>query len=45
MVEGNKSFLWDLGHMTKIAAMPIYGKTPLIIFSGTSGPISRKLGM
>ena len=25
----------NLGHVTKMAAMPIYGKTPLIIFSET----------
>ena len=33
------------GHMTKMAAMPIYGKNPSKIFSRTSGPISTKLGM
>ena len=34
------------GHMTKMAAMPIYGKNPLkIFFFGTSRPISTKLGM
>ena len=34
------------GHMTKMAAMPIYGKNPLeISFSRTGGPISMKLGM
>ena len=34
------------GHMTKMAAMPIYGKKkPSKIFSGTSGLISMKLGM
>ena len=33
------------GHMTKMAAMPIYGKNPLKFFSGTTGPISTKLGM
>ena len=34
------------GHMTKMAAMPIYGKNPSkIFFSGTGGPISKKLGM
>ena len=34
------------GHMTKMAAMPIYGKNPSkIFFSGTGGPISTKLGM
>ena len=36
----------DAGHMTKMAAMPIYGKNPLeIFFSRTGGPISTKLGM
>ena len=34
-----------LGHMTKMAAMPTYGKNPTIIFSRTSGPISMKLCM
>ena len=34
------------GHMTKMAAMPIYGKKgSKIFFSGTGGPISTKLGM
>ena len=34
------------GHMTKMAAIPIYGKNPSkIFFSGTGGPISMKLGM
>ena len=33
-------------HMTKMAAMPIYGKNPSkFFFSGTTGPISTKLGM
>ena len=31
--------------MTKMAAMPMYGKNPSKIFSGTGGPISTKLGM
>ena len=32
--------------MTKMAAIPIYGKNPLkIFFSGTGRPISTKLGM
>ena len=36
----------DAGHMTKMAATPIYGKNPSkIFFSGTGGPISMKLGM
>ena len=34
------------GHMTKMAAMPIYGKNlKKIFFSRTGGPISTKLGM
>ena len=35
------------GHMTNMAAMPIYGKnsSKKIFFSGTGGPISMKLGM
>ena len=33
-----------LGNMTKMAAMPIYGKNPSkIFFSRTGGPISRNL--
>ena len=36
----------DAGHMTKMAAMPIYGKNPSkIFFSRTGRPIFRKLGM
>ena len=35
----------DAGHMTKMAALPIYGKNPSKIFSGIGGPISMKLGM
>ena len=35
----------NLGHMIKMAAMPIYGKKPLkFFFSGTTGQISTKLG-
>ena len=35
-----------LGHMTKMAAMTIYGKNPLkIFFSETGRPITLKLGM
>ena len=34
-----------LGHMTKIAAMPIFGKTPSKIFSRTGGAIFMKLGI
>ena len=34
-----------LGHMAKMAAMPIYGKNPLnIFFSGTKGPMTLGLG-
>ena len=36
----------DAGRMTKMAAMPIFGKNPSkIFFTGTSRPISMKLGM
>ena len=39
-------YIRNLGHMTKMAAMPIYGKNPSkIFFSRTSGLISTKLGM
>ena len=39
-----KIYYYDAGHMTKMAAMPIYGKNPSKI-SETSGLISIKLGM
>ena len=39
---GNKSLIKGLGHMTKVAAMPIYGKPIKIIFSGTKRPITLK---
>ena len=35
----------DAGHMTKMAATPLYGKNTSKIFSETGGPISMKLGM
>ena len=38
-------FINKPGHMTKMAAMPIYGKNPSKFFSRTTGPISTKLGM
>ena len=39
-------YIRNPGHMTKMGAMPIYGKNPLkSLFSRTGGPISRKLGM
>ena len=45
-VQGNENYWHDAGHMTKMAAKPIYGKNPSKIFlSGTCGPISTKLGM
>ena len=45
-LEGEtKVYIKGTGHMTKMAAMPIYGKKPSKIFSGTGGPISTKLGM
>ena len=41
-----KVYINNPGHMTKMAAMPIYGKKPSNIFcSRTGGPISKKLGM
>ena len=47
MGQGTKSYINDLGHMTKMAAMPIYEKkNPLeIFFSGTDWPILLNLGM
>ena len=39
-------YINNLGHMTKMATMPIYGKNPSkIFFSETNGLISRKLGV
>ena len=37
--------VYDPGHVTKMAAMPIYGKTLKIFFSRTTWEISLKLGM
>ena len=43
---GTKVYINGPGHMTKMAAMPIYGKNPSKIFySRTGGPIFTKLGM
>ena len=43
---GTNVYINNPGHMTKMAAMPIYGKNPSkIFFSGTTGLISTKLGM
>ena len=44
-VQVNESLIHDGGPMTKMAAMPTYGKNPLKIFSGTDRPISTKLVM
>ena len=38
-------YINNSGHMTKMAAMPIYGKNPSNIFSETNRLISRKLGV
>ena len=38
-----KIYDYDIGHMTKVVAKPIYGKNPSKIFSGTGGTISTKL--
>ena len=43
---GTKVCINGLGHMTKMAAMPIYGKNlKKIFFSKTGRPISMKLGI
>ena len=43
---GTKVYINGPGHMTKMAAMPIYGKNPSkIFFSRTGGSIFTKLGM
>ena len=43
---GTKVYINGPGHMTKMAAMPIYGKKPLkIFFSRTRSPMILKLGM
>ena len=44
-VWGSKFCLQHLGHMTKMATTPIYGKNPSKIFSRTGWPISMKVGM
>ena len=45
-VGGTKFCSRHLGHMTKMASTPIYGKNPSkIFFSRTGGPIFTKLGM
>ena len=43
---GTKVYINGPGHMTKMAATPIYGKNPQkIFFSRTGGPIFTKLDM
>ena len=43
---GTKVYINGPGHMTKMAAMRIYGKNiKKIFFSGTGGPISTKVVM
>ena len=42
---GTKVYINGSGHMTKMAAMPIYGKNPSKIFSRTGEPIFTKLGI
>ena len=44
-IGGTKVCSGNLGHMTKMAAMPIYSKKPSKIFSGTKGPMTLGLGM
>ena len=44
-VGGTKFCSRHVGHMTKMATTPIYGKNPSKIFSRTGGQISTKLGM
>ena len=44
-VRGMEFCSQHVGHMTKMAARPIYGKNPSKIFSGTGGPISMKIYM
>ena len=38
-------YIINPGHLTKMAAMPIYGKNPSKIFSGTGEQISVKFCM
>ena len=44
--KGTEVYLNGPGHMTKMAAMPMYGQNhSKIFFSRTSGPIALKVGM
>ena len=43
---GRKIYIKELGHVTKMAAIPIYGKKTLkIFFSRTNGLMAMKHGM
>ena len=43
---GIKIYTFELGHMTNMAAMPIYGKNlKKIFFSKTNRPMTLKLSM
>ena len=42
---GTKVYINGPGHMTKMAATPIYGKKLLKIFYRTGSPLILKLGM
>ena len=44
-IQRGNQCIYNQGHMTKMAGMPIYGINPSKIFSGTGGPISKKLGV
>ena len=45
-IEGMKGYTNDIGHMTNMAAMFIYGKNlKKIFFSGTKRPMTLKVGM
>ena len=43
--NGNEIYINELGHVTKMAAMPIYGKNYKNPFSRTKGLITLKHGM
>ena len=45
MGRGNESLFGGGGVMTKMAAMPIYGKNLLKVFFGTNGPMTLGPGM
>ena len=46
LYEGGTDVIINMpGHMTKMATMPIYGKNPSKIFTGTAGPIATEIDM